>query len=341
MGQTGLYLGGQCPPNMEAYLDARFQESDLVGADLIVLADCSLPDWITRDERVSVWRSAVRSGTGISMTLSAARATREYLSTCAPDTVKQITQARWHAPGVLLGALGSDTSIHTRASASMFCEYKNDSSTIRSYILNNILGRAIFLADKIYTPKYGPVLVPWWSSTRRVIEPRKVNEERFFPETPSKDDLFSSDVPRVLTVGRVSKQKGIDMIPRVSELLPDWEFVVVGPARDAAILKELQDRPNVTHHDAIDYVEMPGVYTAADVLLSTSRIEWGGISRAMLEGSACGLPIVALDLDDADQVAEYTVGESPEEIVEALSESLGHSHGDSSSIGTQSNSDAS
>jgi glycosyltransferase involved in cell wall biosynthesis len=67
-----------------------------------------------------------------------------------------------------------------------------------------------------------------------------------------------------------------------------------------------------------DYDEMPGAYAACDVLLSTSRVEWGGISRAMLEAKAVGRPVVALDRGDAASVADATVRPAPDLIVSAL-----------------------
>jgi len=79
---------------------------------------------------------------------------------------------------------------------------------------------------------------------------------------------------------------------------------------------------NVHHHPPVEYVEMPGLYTASDLVLSVSRLEWGGVSRAMLEGKAAGRPVVALDRESASNVADIVAPAEPPAIADAVRSQL-------------------
>jgi glycosyltransferase involved in cell wall biosynthesis len=306
---------------MEAYLDS-LQDRESKTFDLIVGESCSLPGWIQDGSAYNVVRHGMDPGEGLSMVRSCARAVRQYLSGDSPRPVelRQITQPRWHAPGVLLGSRGHSIRVCTRASASNFTEYRSATglAVVREFAANNVLGRSVFLSDAVYTPRYGGVSLPVWSSAELITEPRTASSRIFNPEAPPDESLFARDSHRVLTVGRVSKKKGIDILLEVAERLPDWEFVVLGPKRDGQLVRRAETLPNVVLAGLRDYDEMPGAYAACDVLLSTSRVEWGGISRAMLEAKAVGRPVVALDRGDAASVADATVRPAPDIIVSAL-----------------------
>jgi glycosyltransferase involved in cell wall biosynthesis len=104
----------------------------------------------------------------------------------------------------------------------------------------------------------------------------------------------------------------------VARKLPDHEFVLVGPVGDESLAAEAEAESNVRVHPPVDYADMPGLYTASDIVLSVSRLEWGGVSRAMLEGKATGRPIVALDRAEASAVADAVVPEEPTAIAAAI-----------------------
>jgi glycosyltransferase involved in cell wall biosynthesis len=185
-----------------------------------------------------------------------------------------------------------------------------------------VLGRSIFLADRLFTPEYGGVTCPWWAPTALVVEERIVNEDRFTPDVEPRGDLFTGTRNRVLTVGRVSRRKGIDLLLSAARLCGECEFTVVGPIGDESLAAEIDASANVRHYPPVDYLEMPALYTAADLVLSVSRLEWGGVSRAMLEGKAAGRPVVALDREHAHCVADTVVPEAPQAIAEAVTSHL-------------------
>jgi glycosyltransferase involved in cell wall biosynthesis len=224
---------------------------------------------------------------------------------------------------VVLGAIGTETDICTRAAGSLFTEYREAPAPVRAWLANNVLGRSIFLADRLFTPAYGGVTCPWWAPASLVVEERRVNADRFTPDVAPRAGLFEGSQNRVLTVGRVSRRKGIDLLLAVAQLCETCEFAVVGPVGDEALAAKLDARANVRHHPPVDYVEMPALYTATDLVLSVSRLEWGGVSRAMLEAKAADRPVIALDRGQADQVADTVVPDSPRAIADAVTAHLG------------------
>jgi glycosyltransferase involved in cell wall biosynthesis len=298
---------------MEAYLDGLAQrERDSTAFDVLIDEDCNIPQWLYDDDCFTFRHYDLGYGSGRSLIQIAADGVRSYLSEHDPDEIRQITQPRWHAPGILLGSRGESLRRCTRVSHSNFTEYQTTTGVerIREFGANNVIGQAIFLADAVYTPEYGGVSLPWWSRSKLIEEPR-VAGRQFRSDVDPLESLFTQDTRRVLTVGRVSEKKGIDLLLDTALELPDWEFVVVGPLREDELVDRAGDITNVTLYGPLDYIEMPRAYAACNVLLSTSRVEWGGISRAMLEAHAVDRPIVALDIEDAASIATVTVDSTP------------------------------
>lgn len=320
---TGLYLGQNCPPNMEAYLDSLADKlNDGKKFDLIIGDICDLPDWITDSAYLIPREYPMVESAGLSIIEQCRATIKKYIHEYNPEEIRQITQPRWHAPGVVLATTGASIHVCTRVSISNFTEYQshNGMRQIKSYIANNIIGRSVFISDEVYTPKYGGVEIPWWSSAKKIVETRSVSEKRFNPEVKPNRKIFTQENKRVLTVGRVSRKKGVDLVLDVADRLSDWEFAIVGPPQDEILADRAKELSNVTIHGAIDYTDMPGVYAACDVLLSASRVEWGGISRAMLEAQKMNRPIVALDRGDANSVSNITVSSEIDEIISGLQE---------------------
>jgi glycosyltransferase involved in cell wall biosynthesis len=323
MSQPALFLGARCPPNIEAYLDSLlYRTPSTTTFELVVVNEPDLPNWLTDHPRVSVTGYSAPHVTGAGRIPATARVVRRYLRDRSPLELRQITQPRWHAPGVILGATGTDTDVCTRASESLFAEYREAPVPVRAWLANNLLGRSIFLADRLFTPAYGGVTCPWWAPASLVVEERRVNADRFTSDVAPRAGLFERSQNCVLTVGRVSRRKGIDLLLAVAQLCNTCEFTVVGPVGDEALAAKLDASANVRHHPPVDYVEMPALYTAADLVLSVSRLEWGGVSRAMLEAKAAGRPVIALDKGQADQVADTVVPDSPRAIATAVTAHL-------------------
>ncbi len=126
------------------------------------------------------------------------------------------------------------------------------------------------------------------------VIPNGVELDRFFPaETEEK-----SDVLRLLTVGRLSVTKRIEMLIETFEILHRTackiRLTIVGGGkmeqqfRKIAAERDLRDVIKITGR--MDSKKMPEVYRQNDIFISASMQE--GMSNAMLEAMASGLPIV-------------------------------------------------
>ncbi|MFC1794121.1 glycosyltransferase family 4 protein [Planctomycetota bacterium] len=126
------------------------------------------------------------------------------------------------------------------------------------------------------------------------VIPNGVELERFFPAETSE----KSKVLRLLTVGRLSVTKRIEMLIDAVEILhrtaSKIRLTVVGGGKI-----EQQLRKNVAERELSDVIKivgrmdsgkMPEVYRNNDIFISASMQE--GMSNAMLEAMASGLPIV-------------------------------------------------
>jgi len=126
------------------------------------------------------------------------------------------------------------------------------------------------------------------------VIPNGVEPDRFFPaETREK-----SEVLRLLTVGRLSVTKRIDMLIDTVEILHrtacKLHLTIVGSGklernlRKIVAERELGGVIEITGR--MDSEKMPEVYRQNDIFISASMQE--GMSNAMLEAMASGLPIV-------------------------------------------------
>lgn len=118
----------------------------------------------------------------------------------------------------------------------------------------------------------------------RVI-PNSVDCERFTP-LPIREDR----VPRVLFCGTPSRRKGFHWLPAIARGL-------VGAA-ELACATGRRDLPSamsgINLLGAVPSTEMPSLYRSSDVLLLPSVRE--GMSLALLEAMATGLPVVGWDI---------------------------------------------
>jgi len=126
------------------------------------------------------------------------------------------------------------------------------------------------------------------------VIPNGVELDRFFPaETAEKPKVL-----RLLTVGRLSVTKRIEMLIDAVEILHraacKLNLTVVGGGQTEQQLRkivterELSDVIEITGR--IDSETMPEVYRQNDIFISASMQE--GMSNAMLEAMSSGLPIV-------------------------------------------------
>ena len=156
------------------------------------------------------------------------------------------------------------------------------------------------------------------------VIPNGVELDRFFPAEVAE----KSKVLRLLTVGRLSVTKRIELLIDTVEILHrtacKLRLTVVGGGqmerqlRKIVTERELNDVIKITGR--IDSEKMPEVYRQNDIFISASMQE--GMSNAMLEAMASGLPIVTTRCEGLTELIDgngLIVGQdNVEEIAKAI-----------------------
>lgn len=141
-------------------------------------------------------------------------------------------------------------------------------------------------------------------SARIEVIPNGVDLDRFHPAR----DRSVPDMLRLLTVGRLSATKRVpllvEMVGRLRVQGCPVRLTVVGGGRLDLELRSLVEQQGLG--DAVTFTgrreaeDMPQIYREHDVFVSASMQE--GMSNAMLEAMACGLPIVTTRCEGVDEL---------------------------------------
>jgi glycosyltransferase involved in cell wall biosynthesis len=135
--------------------------------------------------------------------------------------------------------------------------------------------------------------------------------------------------PVVLAAGRLSPQKGFDLLiaafARVAREEPDWTLQICGAGRDGPALRRLVDELAVSSHVSLrgNVRDIAGAMEQASIHVLSSR--WEGLPMVVIEAMSKGLPVVAFDCPTgpAEIVEHGTTGLLvPPEDVDALAESI-------------------
>nr|WP_255616501.1 glycosyltransferase [Microvirga puerhi] len=134
------------------------------------------------------------------------------------------------------------------------------------------------------------------------VIPNGVDGERFRPDR--RGDARAR--LRLLFVGRLQHQKGIDVLLRAMTQVasPDMELLVVGDGPERNMLKamarEFAIQDNVMFHGWADRSELPILYQSADIFVLPSRDE--GMPNVLLEAMASGLPAIATRISGSEEL---------------------------------------
>lgn len=155
------------------------------------------------------------------------------------------------------------------------------------------------------------------------------------PPTSSSDSSTSGDSPNkdspkiVLSVGRLSPEKGIDQLlqawRQAHSQMPDWELLIVGDGSQRASLEaQAADLPRV--HFAGWLAELAPLYRTAEMFVLSSRYE--GFPNALLEAMSHSLACMSTSCSQAitelsrDGQAVHVVSASAETVAEQLARGL-------------------
>ncbi len=144
-------------------------------------------------------------------------------------------------------------------------------------------------------------------SARIQVIPNGVDLERFSPAGPGSDDATSRPL-RLLTVGRLSATKRVPLLIETVESLRQRGIevhltVVGGGALKADLEQTVMQKglgDTVQLLGRVESGEIPEIYRRHDVFVSASMQE--GMSNAMLEAMASGLPIVTTRCEGVDEL---------------------------------------
>ncbi|OQS07993.1 glycosyltransferase [Thraustotheca clavata] len=133
------------------------------------------------------------------------------------------------------------------------------------------------------------------------INPMKFGVDRSIFSPKLRQEKAPSSCPVLLSVGRVSKEKGLDAFCELK--YPGATKIVVG---DGAYRKELEERYPDIHFVGYQSGKLLAEYFAnADCLVFTSRTDTFGL--VMIESMACGTPVAAFPVTGPLDVIENGV----------------------------------
>lgn len=155
----------------------------------------------------------------------------------------------------------------------------------------------------------GRILQSTWGVTpdRLRVHNPGVDASQFVPCERSEQvraELGWADRRVVLTVGRLQRRKGHDMmiraIPSIRDAVPDILYVIVGDGEELESLKRLVEEcgvtPNVQFRTAAADEELLACYQQCDLFVLPNRqigADIEGFGIVLLEAQACGKPVVA------------------------------------------------
>lgn len=143
-----------------------------------------------------------------------------------------------------------------------------------------------------------------WSGKIKVI-PNGVDTTQFRPISESHEQN-NNKFFKIITVSRLVERKNLDLLIQSLALVKDtnWQLEIIGTGTQETELKQLTQKLGVTErvkfYGYIPHDQLPNYYQQADLFVLPSENE--GMSNALLEAMACGLPVLVKDTGAARQL---------------------------------------
>ena len=109
-----------------------------------------------------------------------------------------------------------------------------------------------------------------------------------------------TDKPYIVFVGRLSKEKGVELLSETAKLLPDYDFVVAGHGPDD---KCLQDIPNVHLKGFLTGDALASLMANAKLLVLPS-VCYENCPLSILESHSFGVPVVTMNSGGMAELVE-------------------------------------
>ena len=134
---------------------------------------------------------------------------------------------------------------------------------------------------------------------------------------PTKTDC---ETPYVVFVGRLSKEKGVQLLASTAKLLPQVHFIVAGNGPDDEVLQNI---PNVTLKGFVTGKELTNLMANAKLLIAPS-ICYENNPLSILEAHSMGVPVVTMNYGGMAELVEdgktgvLASAPTPEAVAEAV-----------------------
>ena len=158
------------------------------------------------------------------------------------------------------------------------------------------------------------------------VIPNGVDIEKFCPI--SQNAAKKSDVIRLITVGRLSITKRVDILIDAVKILVEQgknvKLLIVGGGFLKNSLEKLAAQKNLVNFiefkGIVNSQQMPQLYQNNDLYVSATMQE--GMSNAMLEAMACGLPIITTPCEGIDELIKDNGIVVKEESADAVAKAI-------------------
>ncbi|SHK52895.1 glycosyltransferase [Thermocrinis minervae] len=181
------------------------------------------------------------------------------------------------------------------------------------------------LFDKVYVPseKYRSILVQKGVKEEKLRLLYRGVDRGLFSPSKKKQDYWKRKLgiegKVILYVGRLAKEKNLDLLLHVAKKLSNYNFVLVGdgPYKEQILKTKLS---NVHLTGYLVGEELATAYASSYIFVFPSHTDTYG--QVVLEALACGLPVVALKGSaSSEHIQDYHNGllaEGPEDLVKKV-----------------------
>ncbi len=97
--------------------------------------------------------------------------------------------------------------------------------------------------------------------------------------------------PYIVYVGRLSAEKGVELLAQAARLLPEYRFEIAGDGPDGGVLEGI---PNVTLHGFVGGDELTALMANARLLILPS-VCYENCPLSILEANSLGVPVVTMN----------------------------------------------